>query len=310
MATAECLSADEARKRWLEHLQYERRCSRKTLEGYDLAVRRYLTFLSAERDRDLSAQDLASVTTAEVRSWLGSLKRRNKPVGPAGITIAAAAMKSFHDYLDRRLDIPNSAIACFRSPPTKRRLPRPVSEVQARDILREAGEGVDQCRWEAARDVAVFMLLYGVGLRISEALGLTQADAPFGGLVRVTGKGQRVRVVPLLPIVQEALEDYLAELPFWLEREDPIFRAPRGGPLRARHVQWTIEAMRGRLGLSDRATPHALRHSFATHLLGAGAGLRDIQELLGHVSLSTTQRYTAVDTAHLLGAYARAHPRA
>jgi integrase/recombinase XerC len=156
----------------------------------------------------------------------------------------------------------------------------------------------------------VLTLLYGCGLRISEALSLKRSDAPLGEALRITGKGGKTRIVPLLPAVREAVETYLAHLPFVVTADEPLFRAARGGPLSPRHVQATVQRLRGRLGLSDRATPHALRHSFATHLLGAGADLRSIQELLGHASLSTTQRYTAVDAAALLSAYAKAHPHA
>jgi integrase/recombinase XerC len=164
--------------------------------------------------------------------------------------------------------------------------------------------------WAAARDQAVLTLLYGCGLRISEALALKRSDAPFAETLRILGKGGKVRLTPVLPAVREATNVYLEAAPFALAPEEPLFRAARGGPLRPRHVQATVQRLRGRLGLSERATPHALRHSFATHLLGAGADLRSIQDLLGHASLSTTQRYTAVDAERLLSAYGQAHPRA
>ncbi|MEO8925719.1 MAG: tyrosine-type recombinase/integrase, partial [Caulobacteraceae bacterium] len=187
--------------------------------------------------------------------------------------------------------------------------PRPVSEDQARGLISEAGDG-ENAEWAALRDQAVLTLLYGCGLRISEALSLKRADAPLAASLRILGKGGKTRLAPVLPAVREATDLYLAALPFTLEADAPLFRAARGGPLRPRHIQATVQRLRGRLGLSERATPHALRHSFATHLLGAGADLRSIQELLGHASLSTTQRYTAVDAAGLLSAYAKAHPRA
>src|SRR4029453_9456283 len=168
----------------------------------------------------------------------------------------------------------------------------------------------DREDWEAARDQAVLTLLYGCGLRISEALSLKRSDAPIGDLRRITGKGSKTRLVPVLPVVREAVDAYLAEVPFVLDAAAPLFRAKRGGPLSPRHVQATVQNLRSRLGLPASATPHALRHSFATHLLGAGADLRSIQELLGHASLSTTQRYTEVDAAALLSAYSAAHPHA
>jgi integrase/recombinase XerC len=185
-----------------------------------------------------------------------------------------------------------------------------VTEDQARGLIAEPGLDPDRDGWEVVRDQAVLTLLYGCGLRISEAMSLKRSDAPLGDSLRITGKGSKMRIVPVLPAVRAAVDAYLAELPFTLEPDAALFRARRGGPLSPRHVQATVQALRGRLGLADSATPHALRHSFATHLLGAGADLRSIQELLGHASLSTTQRYTEVDAARLLSAYASAHPRA
>ena len=197
----------------------------------------------------------------------------------------------------------------MRGPRIKPSLPRPVSEDQARGLLNETGADPDAEVWEAARDRAVLTLLYGCGLRISEGLSLRRADAPLPEALRITGKGGKTRLAPVLPAVREAVDAYLAALPFPLGPTDSLFRARRGGPLTARHVQAMVQRLRGRLGLPASTTPHALRHSFATHLLGAGADLRSIQELLGHASLSTTQKYTAVDAARLLEAYSAAHPR-
>jgi len=177
-------------------------------------------------------------------------------------------------------------------------------------LAQQRREHLERGREDVREHRAVLTLLYGCGLRISEGLSLTRADAPLTETLRITGKGGKTRVAPILPAVREAVDDYLALLPFALSPDEPLFRARRGGPLSARHVQATVQHLRGRLGLPASATPHALRHSFATHLLGAGADLRSIQELLGHASLSTTQKYTAVDAAHLLAAYADAHPRA
>jgi integrase/recombinase XerC len=177
-------------------------------------------------------------------------------------------------------------------------------------LIAEPALDPDRDDWEVARDQAVLTLLYGCGLRISEALSLIRADVPLSDTIRIIGKGSKTRIVPVLPAVRVAIEAYLAQLPFILSPKDALFRAKRGGPLSPRHVQATVQSLRGRLGLPDSATPHALRHSFATHLLGAGADLRSIQELLGHASLSTTQRYTDVDAAGLLAAYNGAHPHA
>jgi integrase/recombinase XerC len=206
--------------------------------------------------------------------------------------------------------VANAAVELVRGPRLKIGLPRPVSEDQARDLITEAADDVEREPWEAARDEAVLTLLWGCGLRISEALSLTRADAPLGASLRITGKGGKTRIAPVLDAVREAIDAYVADLPFALSPEEPLFRAKRGGPLSPRHVQALVQTLRGRLGLSDRVTPHAFRHAFATHLLGAGADLRSIQDLLGHASLSTTQRYTQVDAAGLLAAYQAAHPKA
>ncbi|HEX8661502.1 MAG TPA: tyrosine recombinase XerC, partial [Brevundimonas sp.] len=209
----------------------------------------------------------------------------------------------------RRCGTPSPQLALVRGPRIKASLPRPVSEDQARGMMQEPDADPDAEPWEAARDRAVLTLLYGCGLRISEGLSLTRADAPVPETLRIIGKGGKTRLAPVLPAVRTAVDAYLALQPFPLEPGDALFRARRGGPLTPRHVQAMVQRLRGRLGLPASATPHALRHSFATHLLGAGADLRAIQELLGHASLSTTQKYTAVDAKHLLEAYSAAHPR-
>jgi integrase/recombinase XerC len=208
------------------------------------------------------------------------------------------------------MGVPNAALALVRGPRVKPGASRPVSEDQAAGLITEAAEDPDREEWEAARDEAVLTLLYGCGLRISEALSLKRSDAPLRDSLRIVGKGSKERVAPVLPVVREAIDRYVALLPFTVDPGEPLFRAKRGGALGPRPVQALMQRLRGRLGLPDSATPHALRHSFATHLLGAGADLRSIQELLGHASLSTTQRYTAVDAAGLLSIYAKAHPRA
>ena len=196
----------------------------------------------------------------------------------------------------------------MRGPRLQVGLPRPVTEDQARGLLNEAGADPDREDWEVARDEAVLTLLWGCGLRISEGLSLLRRDAPLPETLRVTGKGGKTRIVPVLDAVRQAVDTYVVALPFVLAPDEPLFRAKRGGALSPRHVQALVQTLRGRLGLSDRVTPHALRHAFATHLLGAGADLRTIQDLLGHASLSTTQRYTQVDAAGLMAAYSRAHP--
>lgn len=295
---------------WLEHLAKERRASPRTVEAYGFAAGRYISFLEIHRGEAVSLADLGTVTPGEIRAWLAFLRQGDKPLSPRSLSQALSAIRTFHRFLDRRMDTPNASIALVRGPRVKPSAPRPVSEDQARGMLAEPSLDPDKEDWEASRDEAVLTLLYGCGLRISEALSLTRADAPLGDSLRITGKGSKTRIVPVLPQVAQAVAAYVADMPFALSPDQPLFRAKRGGALSPRHVQATVQLLRGRLGLPDSATPHALRHSFATHLLGAGADLRSIQELLGHASLSTTQRYTDVDAAALLSAYSKAHPHA
>jgi integrase/recombinase XerC len=301
---------EEARRLWLEHLGQERRASPRTLEAYGFAVARYLAFLERHEGETPSLKSLAAVSAGDLRAFLAHLRGLDPPLSPRSLSQALSAVRGFHGFLDRRLDAPNAAIALVRGPRIKPGAPRPVSEDQARGLIAEPALDPDRDDWEVARDQAVLTLLYGCGLRISEALSLKRSDAPLAESLRITGKGGKTRIVPVLPAVRVAVDAYLAELPWTSAPDEPLFRAKRGGALSPRHVQATVQNLRGRLGLPDSATPHALRHSFATHLLGAGADLRSIQELLGHASLSTTQRYTAVDAAALLSAYSRAHPHA
>ena len=309
MTGAEALSA------WLGHLAHERRLSPRTLEAYGHIGRIYLSFLERHRGDPQSLSDLGTVTAAELRAHLaerrsGANSTKSGPLNARSLSQTLSAIRTFHVFLDRRCDTPAPQLALVRGPRVKPSLPRPVSADQARGMLAEPALDPDAESWEALRDAAVLSLLYGCGLRISEALSLTRADAPIPESLRITGKGGKTRIVPVLPAVRSAVDSALAAQPFPLQPSDALFRARRGGPLSARHIQATVQRLRGRLGLPASATPHALRHSFATHLLGAGADLRSIQELLGHASLSTTQKYTAVDAAHLLGAYTAAHPRA
>jgi integrase/recombinase XerC len=304
------MTGREALALWLDHLANERRSSPRTLEAYGFAARRYIAFLEQHRGEAIGVKSLAEVTAGEVRAWLAHLRQGDKPLSPRSLSQALSAIRTFHRFLDRRLDAPNPAIALVRGPRVKPGAPRPVTEDQAVGMIAEPALDPDRENWEVARDQAVLTLLYGCGLRISEALSLKRSDAPVSDSLRIVGKGSKTRLVPVLPAVREAVDAYLAEVPFVLGPDEPLFRAKRGGPLSPRHVQATVQNLRGRLGLPASATPHALRHSFATHLLGAGADLRSIQELLGHASLSTTQRYTEVNAAALLSAYSKAHPHA
>ncbi|HEY0103772.1 MAG TPA: tyrosine recombinase XerC [Brevundimonas sp.] len=303
-------SADAALAAWLEHLAHERRLAANTLEAYGRIGRLYLAFLQQHRGEPPTLADLGKVTGAEVRAHLADRRSGDRPLAARSISQTLSAIRAFHGWLDRRCATPAPQLALVRGPRIKPSLPRPVSEDQARGLLHETYADPDAEPWEGLRDRAVLTLLYGCGLRISEGLSLTVADTPLGDSLRVTGKGGKTRMASVLPAVREAIAGYLKAQPFPLQAADALFRARRGGPLSPRHVQATVQRLRGRLGLPASATPHALRHSFATHLLGAGADLRSIQELLGHASLSTTQKYTAVDTARLLQAYASAHPRA
>jgi integrase/recombinase XerC len=303
------LSAQEALKAWLDHLTGERRASARTLDAYGRCVSAYLAFLQSHRGGALGLTDLETVSAAELRAYLASRRSGAHPLAPRSLSQALSAIRSFHRFLDRRLATPNSALALVRGPRVKAGAPRPVSEAQARGLIQHAGGDEGDADWFGVRDQAVLTLLWGCGLRISEALALRRRDAPLPESLRILGKGGKTRLVPVLPQVREAVDTYVARLPFPLTGDDYLFRGARGGPLGARQVQGLVQGLRAQLGLSERATPHALRHAFATHLLGAGADLRSIQELLGHASLSTTQRYTAVDSAGLLRAYAEAHPR-
>lgn len=310
MADPQLTTAPEALAAWLEHLAHERRLSPRTLEAYGHIGRHWLAFLERHRGEPQALADLGTVTAAELRAHLAERRSGDHPLAARSISQTLSAIRTFHAFLDRRCGVPAPQLALVRGPRAKATLPRPVTEDQARGLMLEPEADPDAAPWEAARDRAVLTLLYGCGLRISEGLSLIRSDAPLPEALRITGKGGKTRLAPVLPAVRSAVDAYLALQPFPLAPGDRLFRARRGGALSPRHVQATVQQLRGRLGLPASATPHALRHSFATHLLGAGADLRSIQELLGHASLSTTQKYTAVDAARLLDAYAAAHPRA
>ena len=304
------MTAVEALAAWLRHLAEERRLSPRTVEAYADCVEPYLAFLGRHRGEDtLSIQALGGVTPAELRAYLAHRRGGERPLCARSVSQALSAIRSFHRWLDRRHGVANTGVALVRGPRLPTGVPRPVSEVAARAMISDAAAGEVE-PWEAARDAAVLTLLYGCGLRISEALSLRRSDVPAPEVLRITGKGGKARLVPVLPAVSLALTGYVRLLPYPVAPDDALFRGRKGGPLGARAVQSLAARLRGAQGLPSSATPHALRHSFATHLLSAGADLRSIQELLGHASLSTTQRYADVDAAALLSVYAQAHPRA
>ena len=292
---------------WLVH---ERRASVRTIESYGRIVRGYVAFLENHRGEPITLDGLAAVRAAEIRAHLAARRSGDKGLQARSLSQTLSAIRAFHRFLDIRMGKPAPQVALVRGPRVKPSLPRPVTEDQALGLLAEPGLDADLDPWEAARDHAVMSLLYGCGLRISEALSLTGASAPLGPSLRILGKGSKTRIVPVLPAVAEAVEAYRRATPWPSTGTEPLFRAKRGGALTPRHVQAAVQRLRGRLGLPATTTPHALRHSFATHLLGAGADLRSIQELLGHASLATTQKYTAVDAERLLAVYQNAHPRA
>ena len=298
--------------RWLSHLGSERRMSAKTVEAYERDARQFLIFMNEHLGGAPTLSELAKLTPQDVRAFMAA--RRGGGIGGRSLMRALAGVRSFARFLERNGKGKVGALAAVRAPKIPKTLPKPlaiVSATRVTDADERAGE--EREPWILARDAAVLSLLYGSGLRISEALGLKRGDVPApgkGDAITVTGKGNKQRMVPLLPQVSQSIADYIAICPYDLPADDPLFVGARGGPLSPRILQLVMERLRGALSLPDSATPHALRHSFATHLLARGGDLRAIQELLGHASLSTTQIYTAVDTERLLEVYRSAHPRA
>jgi integrase/recombinase XerC len=297
--------------RWLTHLRAERRLSPKTLEAYARDLRQCLVFLCEHWGKPVSLKAFAALEASDVRAFMAM--RRADDIGGRSLMRALAGLRSFGRFLEREGKGKVGALSAIRAPKIGKSLPKPIQMATAKrlaDADERAGEDRDPWIW--ARDAAVMALLYGSGLRISEALGLKKRDVPLpgeGDVIIVTGKGNKTRMVPVLQNVLALIADYAAMCPHQLDPTGPIFVGARGGPLSPRIIQLTMERLRGTLGLPDSATPHALRHSFATHLLSRGGDLRAIQELLGHASLSTTQIYTGIDTERLLEVYRTAHPR-
>ena len=290
---------------WESHLRADRRRSEHTIRAYAATARRLIHFLGQHRAASIDASALARIDTAELRAFLAA--RRTEGLGNASAARELSAVRGFLAFVAKGEGV--APPPRLRGPRVKKGVPRPVSPAEAIAIADDA-EDEGREPWIGLRDKAVLLLLYGAGLRVGEAMALTGAVLPLGDTLIVTGKRAKTRVVPLLAQVRDAIELYLAASPWGVSRDLPIFRGAKGGPLSADIVRRAVRAARARLGLGDRTTPHALRHSFATHLLGRGADLRSLQELLGHASLSSTQVYTGVDTAHLLDVYRNAHPRA
>ncbi|MEM8644314.1 MAG: tyrosine recombinase XerC [Pseudomonadota bacterium] len=296
---------------WLAYLTTERGLADHTVDAYTRDLGQFLFFMGQHFGGAPDMAALLSLTARDVRSFLAY--RRGQNVGSRSLSRSLSALRMFFQFLERRGYGKNDAVRAVSMPKLPHAVPKPLPEAKATALLEGPDIAApDAPEWTLARDSAVLTLLYGSGLRISEALGLQVCDAPIKGrdTLRVIGKGIKTRVVPVLPVAREAVERYLELCPKSLGPDDPLFIGVRGKRLSPRIIQLRLEKARAALGLPATATPHALRHSFATHLLGAGADLRAIQELLGHASLSTTQGYTEVDRAHLLKAYESAHPRA
>lgn len=297
----------DALQHWLEGQKALDGRSENTLIAYRTDVTEFLSFMTLHHGQPQGLGALERITVSDMRAWMA--QARSRGVGARSLARKLSAVKTFYRWLAEREDFEPTAVLSTRAPKFQKKLPRPLAEDAAKAMI-ETVELQSTSDWVAARDVAVVTLLYGCGLRISEALSLTGADAPLPKVMRITGKGGKERVVPVLDAARDAVATYLRLCPHPMEPGAPLFRGVRGGALNPRAIQGVMAKARMQLGLPSTATPHAMRHSFATHLLAAGGDLRAIQELLGHASLSTTQAYTAVDTAHLMEIYNRTHPKA
>ncbi len=292
---------------WQRWILDERKSSVHTLTAYSRDLAAFLEFLYNHLRKPAELNDLNKLVVEDFRKFLEH--RINHGISHSSIARSMSTLRNFFRFLDRTGRVSNATIKAVRSPKPKQPIPKPISIEDSLDVIRTASE-LSDTPWISKRDAAVFTLLYGCGLRIDEALSLNNVDKPDGDVMTVTGKGKKQRIVPVLPIVCDAIKVYIDACPFSGKPDKPLFVGARGGRLNAGVVQRQMRKVRDQLGLPDTATPHALRHSFATHLLGAGGDLRTIQELLGHSSLSTTQRYTSVDAKKLIEVYKNAHPRA
>ena len=293
------MSAARAARDWSDYLRRDRRRSPHTVRAYVATAERLVAFL---QDHQGGPPDLTTVEASDMRAFLAH--RRGDGIGNVSAARELSAVRGFLKFAGG-----DDAVPRLKGPKVRRGVPRPVTPDEAVALAEDVAEQA-HLPWIAARDWAILLLLYGAGLRIGEALGLTGAVLPLGEVMSVTGKREKTRMVPLLAQVRGAIDAYVALCPYPASRDEPLFRGSRGGPLNPAIVRRSVRLARARLGLGDRTTPHALRHSFASHLLARGADLRSLQELLGHASLSSTQVYTAVDTAYLLDVYRSAHPRA
>ncbi|MFW2588696.1 tyrosine recombinase XerC [Sagittula sp. SSi028] len=300
-------AARHALATWLDHQRALKEASEHTVTAYRTDVVDFIAFLTSHHAEPQGLAPLARVTTSDMRGWLAHL--RGQGISSRSVARKLSAVKTFYRWLAEREGFEPTAVLTIRAPKFQKKLPRPLSEDAARAMI-DTVELQTQDSWQGARDAAVTTLLYGCGLRISEALGLTGRDLPLTDSLRIMGKGRKERLVPVLPIARRAVDTYLSLCPYPMTPDEALFRGARGGALNPRHITKVTERARMQLGLPSTATPHAMRHSFATHLLQAGGDLRAIQELLGHASLSTTQAYTGVDQVHLMKIYDACHPKA
>ncbi len=292
---------------WLRTEQALNGLSENTVAAYQGDVAEFLSFITVHKGSPTGLKALERIGVSDMRAWMA--QTRQSGVGARSLARKLSSVKGFYRWLAKREGFDPTAILSTRAPKFQKKLPRPLAADTAGQMLDSVA--LQSAKpWVAARDVAVLTLLYGCGLRISEALGLTGRDVPLPNVLRILGKGKKERLVPVLQVARDAIEDYLRQSPHSVEADAPLFRGVRGGALGPRAIQKAMERTRLQMGLPASATPHAMRHSFATHLLSAGGDLRAIQELLGHASLSTTQAYTAVDTARLMDVYNQAHPKA
>ncbi len=292
---------------WLAHARAIGGVSGNTIKAYQTDVLGFLGFMSHHHGEQQGLGPISRLTVSDMRAWMAH--ERGRGISARSLARALSAVKTFYRWLSEREGFEPTAVLSTRAPKFQKKLPRPLAPDAASNMLSTV-ELQSLEPWIASRDVAVITLLYACGLRISEALGLTGAAHPLRDVLRIVGKGGKERLVPVLPVAKSAIAEYVRACPFDLSHDEPLFRGARGGALNPRAIQKVMEQARMQLGLPSSATPHAMRHSFATHLLNAGGDLRTIQELLGHASLSTTQAYTAVDTARLMDVYNRAHPHA
>ncbi len=304
-ATAPDLAAIYAE--WVTYLSLEKHFSKHTLRAYTSDMEYFFGFLTKHLGKPPSMNDLGDASIRDFRSWLS--KKTMEGAGAATRARSLAAVRNFLKWLDRNGHLHNPAIASIRTPKMPKKIPRALPPKQAREVVENA-DSIPKENWIGMRDRALFMLLYGCGLRIDEALQLNYGTRPLNAEVRVMGKGSKERMVPVIPVVEKMLNEYLAVVPFPMEKETPLFLGAKGGRLAQGVAQRDLRNLRKAIGLPESVTPHALRHSFATHILVAGVNLRVIQELLGHASVSSTQRYTDYDNAQLMEIYMNAHPRA